>query len=311
MSHYDDILRSLHERCARFRHLGSVMPELYRQRQMLEDEVRKLEVKKLSEQADVDRLERRSLASYFYNVVGKLDTQLDKERREAYAARVKFDAAARELDAVSGEIAAYESELDSLSGCEEQYRAVLREKAEALKAAGGLDAERIMELESTLFSLQNRGRELSEAINAGSAAYGTACQVLSSLDSAEGWGTIDLFGGGLISDLAKHSHLDEAQAAVEHLQHQLRCFKTELSDVELNADMHVSIDGFLGFADFFFDGLFADWAVMDKISQSKMHVLDTRDQIDSLLGSLEYKLEQNDARLAETSAKLDELILKS
>ncbi len=37
--------------------------------------------------------------------------------------------------------------------------------------------------------------------------------VSSTLDSAEGWGTWDLFGGGLITDLAKYSKLDEAQSA--------------------------------------------------------------------------------------------------
>ena len=40
--------------------------------------------------------------------------------------------------------------------------------------------------------------------------------VLSSLESAEGWGTWDLLGGGLISDLAKHSHIDDAKVEAEN-----------------------------------------------------------------------------------------------
>ena len=43
-----------------------------------------------------------------------MDEQLNKEREEAYAARVKYDAAARELTAVEDELARYEAEL---SGC--------------------------------------------------------------------------------------------------------------------------------------------------------------------------------------------------
>ena len=42
----------------------------------------------------------RSLAAFFYHAVGRLDEQLDKERQEAYAAQVKYDAAAQELTAL-------------------------------------------------------------------------------------------------------------------------------------------------------------------------------------------------------------------
>ena len=74
-------------------------------------------------------------------------------------------------------------------------------------------------------------------------------------------------GGGLIADLAKHSRLDDAQASVEYLQSQLRAFRTELADVTISADFQVNIDGFLRVADYVFDGIFADWAVLDRINQ--------------------------------------------
>ncbi len=311
MTHYDLRLRELHERTARYRHLRAIVPELQSQREYLEAEVYELQNIMFKEQADVDRLEGRSLAAYFYNVVGKLDQQLDKERREAYAARVKYDTSARELDSVLGELARFEAELDGLEGCEAEFQALLREKSEALKAAGGSKAEAILELETRLGALSSRAKELREAISAGNAAYGTATEVLRSLDSAEGWGTFDLLGGGLISDIAKHSHLDKAQYAVNMLQSDLRRFKTELSDVTINADIQVSIDGFLGFADFFFDGLFADWAVMDRISQSKYRVTDTLNQIENLLRRLNRLSAENEARIADTRARLDELVLGS
>lgn len=311
MNYYDDKLRSLQEKTARYRHLRAIMPELYSQRQQLEAEVRELDGIKRFEQADVDRLEGRSLAAFFYNVIGKMDEKLDAERREAYAARVKYDAAARELYAVESEISSNEAEIESLAGCEKEYEAALREKAEILKAAGGAAADKILELQSRIASLQSRKKELGEALAAGDAAYATAGQVLDSLDSAEGWGTFDLLGGGLISDIAKHSHLDEAQSKVEYLQTQLRRFKTELADVTVSSDLRVNIDGFLGFADFFFDGLFADWAVMDKISQSKMRVMDTAEQIENLLRHLEHRMGQTEDELGRAEKELDETIVKS
>ncbi len=62
----------------------------------------------------------------------------------------------------------------------------------------------------------------------------------------------------MISDVVKHSHLNETQKQVEHLQVQLLRFKIELTNVTMHGDIQVSMDGFLGFADYVFDGFFAD-----------------------------------------------------
>lgn len=135
--------------------------------------------------------------------------------------------------------------------------------------------------------------------------------VLSKLDDAEGWGTWDILGGGLLSDLAKHSSLDEAQGLVETLQVQLRRFKTELADVTVHADLHVSIEGFLRFADYFFDGLFADWAVLDKIEESQNEVKKTVTQIEKVLNKLSKMLDDAEKEQAEKNAQLNDLIVKA
>ena len=308
MKFYDEQLQKLQEQIARKRQLEAQVSELRTQHSALTTRVRELEVIKMQEQADVDKLEGRSLAAFFYNVIGKMDEQLNKECEEAYAARVKYDAAARELDAVEEELARYEAELSGLHDCEKRYDIVLQEKAGAVKSAGGATAEEILKLEERLAFVNSQSRELREAVSAGNSALGTANQVLASLDSAEGWGTWDLFGGGLISDLAKHSHLDEAQSSIEHLQSQLRRFKTELADVKISADMQVNVDGFLRFADYFFDGLFADWTVLDKINQSQEQVHSTRRQIENVLSRLGNMQRSVEQELAQLQNKLDTLV---
>ena len=311
MTYYDEKLKALQEKISRSRQLTSMLKELRGQRDTIATRVRELEAIKVDEQADVDRLEGRSLASFFYNVIGKMDERLNKEREEAYAARVKYDAAARELEAIDGDIQRCESELSGLRGCEREYEATLREKANAVKSAGGARAEEILKLEERHAYLESQKKELREAISAGNSARSTAESVLSSLDSAEGWGTWDLLGGGLLADMAKHSHLDEAQGAIERLQSQLRRFKTELADVTIHADMQVNVDGFLRFADYFFDGLFADWAVMDKISQSQSQVQSTKNQIDSVLSRLNSMMSAAEREQAQTKSKLDALVLEA
>ena len=311
MAYYDEQLKTLQEKIARSKQLSSMIKELRSQRDTLSARVRELEAIKLDEQSDVERLEGRSLASFFYNVIGKMDEQLNKERQEAYAARVKYDAAVRELEAAENDLRRYEAEYNALRGCENQYEATLREKTAAVKAAGGATAEEILKLEERHTFLEHQKKELREAISAGNAALSIARQVLDSLDNAEGWGTWDLLGGGLLADMAKHSHLDEAQGAIERLQSQLRRFKTELADVTIHADMQVNVDGFLRFADYFFDGLFADWAVMDKISQSQSQVQSTKNQIEQVLSRLNSMMRAAEQEQTQMKNKLDALVLNA
>ena len=269
MTFYDEQLQNLQQQVARKAHLETVLRDLHNQKKELDIKVADLNRVKQDEQTDVDRLEGHSLAAFFYAVVGKKEEKLDKERKEAYTAYVKYDAAVRELAAVEDDIAQYESELRGLSGCEKRYASVLKDKATAIKESGITDAEEMLHLEEQIAYLENQKKEIGEAISAGNKAMSIAEEVMAKLDDAEGWGTWDVLGGGLLSDLAKHSSLDEAQELVETLQVQLRRFKTELADVTIHADLQVSIDGFMRFADYFFDGLFADWAVLDKIEESQ------------------------------------------
>ena len=282
--------------------------ELRRQRDTYAARAEELKEAMREEQADVDRLEGRSLAAFFYNVVGKMDEKLTRERQEAYAARVRYDAAARELAGAEEDLARCQAELGTLDGCEERYAALLREKTQAVKAAGGAAAEQILRMEEREAYLESQERELGEASAAGQSALATADEILESLSSAEGWGTWDLIGGGLIADLAKHSKLDEAQAAVEYLQSQLRAFRTELADVTISADFQVNIDGFLRFADYVFDGIFADWAVLDRINQAQAQVEDTRAQICAVLDRLGQMADQAERERAGLRQEIEGLV---
>lgn len=308
MNHYDEQLRELQAQCTRKKKLEASAAELRTQRDTYRLRAQELEQSFQQEQADVDRLEGRSLSAFFYNVIGKMDEKLTQEKQEAYAARVKYDAAARELAGIEEDLHRCEAELESLQGCESRYEAVLKEKIQAVKKAGGDVAEQILKLEERTAYLESQKRELEEAVSAGRAALTTADQIAGSLDSAEGWGTWDLFGGGLISDLAKHSHLDDAQASVEFLQSQLRRFKTELSDVTISADFQVNIDGFLRVADYLFDGIFADWTVLDQIHQSQAQIQNTRSQICNVLDYLHALMDQAAAEQADLRHELEELV---
>lgn len=307
MSHYDEQLQKLQTQCVRKKKLEAAAAELRTQRDTYRVRAQELEHSFREEQADVDRLEGRSLSSFFYNVIGKMDEKLTQEKQEAYAARAKYDAAARELAGIEEDLHRCETELESLQDCETRYEAVRNEKIQAVKGAGGHVAEQILKLEERTTYLDSQTRELEEALAAGQAALATTDQIADSLDSAEGWGTLDLMGGGLIADLAKHSRLDDAQASVEFLQSQLRRFKTELADVTISADFQVNIDGFLRVADYLFDGIFADWTVLDQIHQSQEQIQNTRGQICNVLNYLQTLMNQTAAEKAALRREIEQL----
>ena len=304
------MLKKLQQTAARKPSLEAKLAELQNQRQDYDREVTTLRAAFRKEQADVERLEGRSLANYFFQVVGRLDEKLDQERQEAYAAKVKLDAAERELALIDADVRSIQSQLGDARVAEMQYRQEVDKKYLELKASGTEAAERILKAEQKIAAKEAQKQEIREAISAGRSARSTADSVLSELKSAEGWNTWDMFGGGgIITHMAKHEHLDTAQDLVSELQSKLRRFKTELADIQITANMQVNIDGFLRFADYFFDGLFADWAVGDKISQSISSVTSTKNQISRTLEKLSDMEKTTDLEIERLKQKLDDLIV--
>ena len=304
------ILQELQEKVARKQKLEHTKQALYDQRAALRRRVEELDALRIKEQADVDKLENRSLANFFYNVIGKMDEQLDKEREEAYAAAVKYDAALRELEDVQADLEACTREYASLSGVEREYLKAMEEKAAALKAAGGAAGEEILKQEQHIAAWQNRKKEIFEAIAAGSQARNAAQAALNSVKKASSFATWDLLGGGLLADMAKYDALDRAQGEIEHLQRMLRRFHTELTDVSIDSNISVNVTGFTQTADIIFDGLFMDWMVSSRISQSKAQVEQVIQMIESALSQLERQQAAADNAIREARHAIDRLVLQ-
>ena len=82
MRQYDEELKELQQQAAMKNRLETILKELKKQREELQTRVDELATIKEKEQLDVERLERRSLTNYFYQVVGKLDERLTEEKQE-------------------------------------------------------------------------------------------------------------------------------------------------------------------------------------------------------------------------------------
>lgn len=293
MDYYKEQLDQLREKMARKRKLSTEVAALEDQRSGLAARVQQLKEETYKEQLDVDQLENFSAAKLFYQIMGKLDERLEKEQAELYAAALRYDSARQELHAVEADLAARREELSLLENCEAEYNRLLEARARELRQdPQSPTARRLLALEERQAQLTARSKELQEAIQAGYDALSDISSIESALSSAEGWGTWDVFGGGLISDMAKYSHLDDAQLQINGLQRSLSRFRTELADVDIRTGIQVEVDSFLRFADYFFDNIFTDWAVLDRIRRTQSQIHEVDGSVRTILYRLERDLDQ-------------------
>lgn len=129
--------------------------------------------------------------------------------------------------------------------------------------------------------------EIREAISAGEQALVSLQTAWDHLNGARNWGIADLLGGGLLSGFFKHARMNDASYSIEAAKRDLQLFQRELKDVEvMPADVRIDVGSFLLFADFFFDGLVADYLVQSRINEARSQVWDTMERVETLLGEL-------------------------
>ena len=88
------------------------------------------------------------------------------------------------------------------------------------------------------------------------------------LKSARNWSILDILGGGFIVDLIKHHKLNGAANLMNEANMLMQRLQQVLGSVSIPVDYSMTIGGFSTFADFLFDGVFADAYMASKIFSS-------------------------------------------
>lgn len=136
-------------------------------------------------------------------------------------------------------------------------------------------------------SMENRrDKEIREAREAGERALQSLYAAREKLASARRWGIWDLIGGGLFANVVKHTELDHAAGYLETAKQDLALFQRELKDVDVPMDIRIDIGSFLAFADFFLDGLVADYLVQSRIADAREQVEDAIQNVERVLQGL-------------------------
>lgn len=263
------------------------------------------------EAADVRRLEGLGLTALFHAVLGSKEQQLEKERQEALAAKLKHDEAAYAVAALADEERRCREELDGLFDADARYQRLVEAKEKVLRGLEKDLAERLVRLADRIGGGKADLREIEEALAAGLEARVSLDIVVEKLESAGNWGSWDLWGGGAVATGMKHSNLDAARQEAHKAQQHLRTFDRELRDVGQRLEASLEIGGFMKFADWFFDGLIVDWVVQGRIQEAQRVATQARDQVHRVIDKLERRQIEARGRLTRVEEERRDFIEKS
>ena len=138
-----------------------------------------------------------------------------------------------------------------------------------------------------MYGVYDRNKEIREAIRAGERALDSLQEANRQLNSAGNWGLVDIFGGNTISGLMKHMKVNNASRCVDDARRDVATFRDELGDIRDVENLNIDIDGFLAFADFFFDGFVADIFVQSKIRKGQQQVGEAIRRVEDILSTLQ------------------------
>lgn len=303
-------LTALRELTAKKKQAESVLAKT---KDLLETEQQNLKRQDITlkkEYEDVLRLEKASLVSVFYSFLGKKEDRLDKEKQEYLAARLKYDGCKETVARLEAELTRLQKELTGLGNPEKEYADLLKTMSEQRKAAND---QGFMAISNRMDLVYSKYVEMEEAIDAGKKAADALKIAIEALGKAQGWGTFDMIGGGLIATAVKHSHMDDANRQIREVQFQLRRFKKELDDVGHlgSGQLETDLNGFDRFMDYFFDNLITDWIVQNRINASNDKCVNTRIDIVKIVNSLIAKKSELSTEYKSLKTNLSEYLESS
>ena len=309
MTYFDERLRKLHRQKLQKKRLEAMLVDLEGQQEAVAKKTAELEVIKNKEQLDVDKLEGKTIKALFFTLAGTKEEKLSKERQEAYIAALKYEAALRDLQGIMSDLQECKEALGKLNNIEVEYEHLLEQKKNTIKEQASRRAEEVIRLEKTMEILSHEIIELEEALDVGYKAYDIVDEIVKELEEAHKLAEWDTFMDSFLIDIQKQEHIKNAKDGIEDLRHELRRFKTELADVDMEVDIQIEIDDFSKFADWFFDNIFTDWNIKEKIENSQAQALDTRGKITSTINLLKEMRDERMKRRIEIEEDLEEVVV--
>ncbi|WP_315107792.1 hypothetical protein [Clostridium intestinale] len=251
----------------------------------------------IKEQRDVEKLEKGSSVSFFLKLFGKLEEKIEKEELEALDAKHKYESTQYELNNVKVSILNLKDEIKDYDKLVKEYEALWRQKERELLNSSSFKKQEYVNSTEKLASLKVLDKELKEAVNAGDSLIEVLEEAKKEFESAKSWGTLDMFGGGVMSSMIKRGHIENANRVLNEVQYLVKSFKKELNDVNVSLDMKYVSGDFSDMTDIFFDNFFSDIMVQDKINNALNNVNRTLGVVERNTKELVKSIEVNNTEI--------------
>ncbi|KRF13804.1 hypothetical protein ASG90_13305 [Nocardioides sp. Soil797] len=221
------------------------------------------------ERADVAKLESFSATRIMAAMKGDRSQRLDREKAEQQAAEYAVAAAEARLAQIGAERDHVVRRRTSLGDVGAAWESALTAKEAWLATVDPGTGRRAVDLSTQIGRHQAALKELAEAQQAHGQAVGQLQAAAAFLGSARSWSTYDAwFDGGFFGDLAKHQKMDEASARMRAADVALRQLATELADVAIAPVGGLGVTDLTKTFDIWFDNVFSDFAVRNRIIES-------------------------------------------
>jgi hypothetical protein len=218
---------------------------------------------------------------------------------DARAEQAAFDA---RLEPLLVQREAVAAQLAPLAEAEAQHAALQRDKIAWLERLGGDVAARHAAATARLLELRREQKQTERMVEFGRDAESALMQARDRLGRASSWATVDLFGGGPLAGLGKHTRFDEArthllraQRAIQEIAIGLRGEARALANLDIGIGMRL--------ADLLLDGFLVDLLTGHTIRSAQERVRDFLPKLRDAVLVLERQ--RRDGRIAIEAAQLE------
>jgi hypothetical protein len=263
------------------------------------ERVQQARAKLTDEQADLGKLESMSMARILSAVKGNREADLQQEQADVQAAEYSVAEAEERFRTADAELEAIRDRIAELGDVAAQGRRAVELREQALLASGGEVAERLSVLARTTGEAEARHQQLTEASHAAEVADQRLRAAAELLGSASSWAIWDTFGGGgLITDSIKYDRMDRAAGLMRAADAALAHLSRELADVGVAGAGGIEVTELNRTFDVWFDNMFSDWSVRNRIAEASDRVQQMIGWIGTLQSQLQEKTRQVSAELA-------------
>lgn len=261
-----------------------------------------------AEREDVDRLSRLSPSRIRAQLFGSLDAELSREQAEAQAAEYALGVAEGRAREAASRLAGLRAQLADATAAVAPLAGLLRRReAWIARTDPGLTAE-LDRLTNERALADAERRQVEEAQAATAAASAALDAALDKLRAAGDWATWDMLGGGLFTDLMKYGRLDEADALIRAADQQLHRLAAELADVGIPSVGGLELDSLTSTLDVFFDNIFSDWSVRNRIGETTDRLVAVAGALPALAGQLQARADALRARAGTLELERERLL---